>query len=949
MVNTIKIFNPKDYPFGKLSINNRDNLYIDSKLYPTVSNYIKSNMLQTPLSKTIIQNAKISELDTMFNNLYQEEIVNIVKKSIQEGLDTKIDSNQTMIDTLLATKNEPIKYITNDSITGVGENNQGLNIVGKYLEQKRRQLELNFKKQYTEKKQQEWEHSLYESYLADLALNKAIKNGDDLEKYMGKNPSEIVDMIGRAEIVKSAPSKNFIVEDLYKKPKHNLIPKEIILAIDNPDSLVYSIRKLQLRQLRQRQLTLRLETVLYMYCEYMLEKNYPDLSTEKYDMAIKEQYSKYGWGKEGAGHSKIELAKKVFDLYEKGMFSERLSSNIDSVLETIKVPTENEVLQAEAYTIDLSKKETDNFLPYQKPTGKPVNIFDNSEENEEKFRPFSLRDHSKLIKIGPLDLIYPTICHYIFVRLLSNLYTINSVKKAYSYIVANPEAVLGLGRFRDPDNVQRIYLNEKEIAYNTKLIELTTVGLNVKFANRSQQDLLLDTRNAILIWNNFNCPILGIGKKGEKGENFIGKYMMKLRSDIVEQRKTETFDKLSETDINNLLERDSLIRNWLEMRVKDMCKVIITVKNYMYYKSGENAKITAEFAESVLDNIYQPCSDVFAASKEIKMDTPQWFKNIVYSCPGFSMKQKKKEEETEFDVFKKYKQGDKQDVKEEKIVQTKPKYDENNAKDMQDLLKQMGIVKGSNFPVGKDVIDVLWKRVAVMIWYLIKYIDETTIQNVRRVLLTIEQVTSRERPCEKIIKGNIDNCIVSAIINLLKGLILFNKKHSIVQNVDKIDVETAVSIIINKDMKGLLEPRPDLLDQNKVPTTSEKELEEELDKAFQELEDEEDEEIEEEVEQELQEDQEEEQELVIEDELDDDERDDYDYGDEPGDDDDDFGDIFSATGNANNLVKILGNIQEIKEPDELAMYIMSAVETVKTDKMSKNIKMNRINFFATQY
>ena len=29
---------------------------------------------------------------------------------------------------------------------------------------------------------------------------------------------------------------------------------------------------------------------------------------------IKEQYSKYGWGKEGIGHSKIELAKKVFDL-----------------------------------------------------------------------------------------------------------------------------------------------------------------------------------------------------------------------------------------------------------------------------------------------------------------------------------------------------------------------------------------------------------------------------------------------------------------------------------------------------------------------------------------------------------------------------------------------------------------------------------------------------------
>jgi predicted NAD-dependent protein-ADP-ribosyltransferase YbiA (DUF1768 family) len=861
-------------------------------------------MLKTPTFKKIIQNIKITDLDAEFNKLYYKEIIGVVKRSIQEGLDSKINENKDMQDVLLSTKNEPIKYITNDSITGIGDDGQGLNIVGKYLEQKRRQMELSFKQQYTEKKQQEWEHSLYEAYLADLALNKLIKQGNDLEEYMGKNPTEIIDMIGRAEIVKSAPSKNFIIEDLYRKQKYkNLIPKEIILAIDNPNSLVYSIRKIHLRQLRQRQLTHRIETVLYMYCEYMLEKNFPDLPVEKYDTAIKEQYSKYGWG------TKLELAKKVFELYEKGMFSERLSSNIDSALEKIKVPTENEVLQAEAYVIDPSKKEDNNMLPYQKPTGNPVNIFDNTEDNEEKFKPFSLRDHSKLIKIGDLGLIYPTVSHYIYVRLLANLSTINNIKKAYAYIIADPNAVLGLGKFRNPDSVQRIYLNEKEIAYNTEKINLAENGLNVKFANRSQQDLLLDTKNDILIWANFNDPILGIGKKGEKGANFVGKYMMKLRSDIKEQRKTETFDKLSEKDINNLLERDPLIRAWLEMRVKDMCKVIITVKNYMYYKSGENAKITVEFTESVLDNIYQPCADVFAASKEIKMDTPQWFKNVVYSCPGFSTKQKK--------------EGDK---------------DEDNAKDMQDLLKQMGITKSASFPIGKDVVDVLWKRVAVMIWYLIKYIDETTIQNIRRVLLTIEQITSKERPCEKIIKGTLDNCIVSAILNLLKGLISFNKKHSSVQNVDKIDIEAAISIIINKDMKGLLEPHPDLLEQIEVHTTT---IEEELEKAFKELEEEEDEEEEEEEQMFVEEGPEKEQ-------QDDDDDEEYEYGEEEPEEDE-FDDIFSDSGKISNLLKILGNIPEIKYPDELEMYIMSAVEIIKTQKMSKNVKMNRINFFASQY
>lgn len=911
MVNTIKIFNPRDYPFGKLSINSRDNLYIDSKVYPTIANYINSNMLKTPLFKSIIQNIKITDLDNEFNKLYYQEIIGVVKKSIQEGLDSKINENKDIQNVLLSTKNEPIKYITNDSITGIGDDGEGLNIVGKYLEQKRRQLELSFKQQYTEKKQQEWEHSLYEAYLADLGLIKLIKQGNDLEEYMGKNPTEIIDMIGRAEILKSAPSKNFIIENLYRKQNYkNLIPKEIILAIDNPNSLVYSIRKIHLGKLRQRQLTHRIETVLYMYCEYILEKNFSDLPVEKYDTAIKEQYSKYGLG------TKLDLAKKVFELYKKGMFSERLSSNIDSALEKIKVPTENEVLQAEAYVIDPSKKEDVNLVPYQKPTGNPVNIFDNTEKNEEKFKPFSLRDHSKLIKINPFDFIYPTVSHYIYVRLLANLSTIDNIKKAYAYIIADPNAVLGLGKFRDPDSVQRIYLYEKEIAYNTEKIKLAETALNVKFVNRSHQDLLLDTKNDVLIWANFNDPILGIGKKGEKGENFVGKYMMKLRSDIKEQRKTETFDKLSEKDINNLLERDPLIRAWLEMRVKDMCKVIITVKNYMYYKSGENAKITVEFTESVLDNIYQPCADVFATSKEIKMDAPQWFKNIVYSCPGFSIKQKKGgDKDDDKNIFKKY--------------------------------KQMGVTKSASFPIGKDVVDVLWKRVAVMIWYLIKYIEETSIQNIHRVLLTIEQITSKERPCEKIIKGTLDNCIVSSILNLLKGLISFNKKHSSVQNVDKIDIEAAISIIINKDMKGLLEPHPDLLEQIEVPTTT---IEEELEKAFKELEEEEDEEGDMD---DNEEDDEEGEQMFVEEgpkeEQDDDEEyEEYEYGEEEPEEDE-FDDIFSASGKISNLLKILGNIPEIKYPDELEMYIMSAVEIIKTQKMSKNVKMNRINFFASQY
>ena len=41
-------------------------------------------------------------------------------------------------------------------------------------------------------------------------------------------------------------------------------------------------------------------------------------------------------------------------------------------------------------------------------------------------------------------------------------------------------------------------------------------------------------------------------------------------------------------------------------------------------------------------------------------------------------------------------------------------------------------------------------------------------------------------------------------------------------------------------------------------------------------------------------------------------------------------------------------IEEIKDPTEIAHVIESAIQIIKTYPMSKKIKQNRINFFATQ-
>ena len=56
----IKLFNPNDKPFGRLSNNSYHPITINGKNYPTITNYILSNMLSTPIWKQILQNTEIS-------------------------------------------------------------------------------------------------------------------------------------------------------------------------------------------------------------------------------------------------------------------------------------------------------------------------------------------------------------------------------------------------------------------------------------------------------------------------------------------------------------------------------------------------------------------------------------------------------------------------------------------------------------------------------------------------------------------------------------------------------------------------------------------------------------------------------------------------------------------------------------------------------------------------
>ena len=909
MVQRIEIFSPKEYPFGPLSINYTDNLYIDSKKYPTVTNYIYSNLLQNPNNQNIIQSIKIKDLNNKYNELELNETTKNIEKALTIAFDTKINMSADMEKTLIDTNNRTIIYISQNDFLGMGTDNNGLNLVGKYLEQKRHQIKNSYKLKDTEKTKQETEHKLYQIYIADIALTKEITEGiSDLSIYEGKSIDTIITMMETAHnkdplkhpAVVRPPEEEVI--ELYNNPKYtNLIPGQVLIAINNPTTLVPYLRKLYLEEFRTKQIQKQYNLVLDMYCAYIIEKNYPHLAEDKYNEAIKQQYNKIGQ------YNKSELSLKIYNLYKQGMLSERLSKKIDTELSNIKIPSEDDIEKAKLYTIIPADKVKTITVPYDKSdSSEPVLIYDIVNENTtEQFKAFSVIDNS--LKMNINNLTYETILDYIYVVLLSKLYTINSIKEAYDKIYGTN---FSKGKPRTPDIVSLLYLNERAIANKEKTKYLAKIGLDYKFKNRLLQDLLLDTDKNILIWNDFNNLILGGGSKENPGENFIGKYMMEIRNKLIEERKSETFDKLNEDDINKFLEKDPLIHAWLEMRVRDMCKVIITLKNHVYYKSSDNIKITPDFVTTVLDKVYQPCTDIFGASNKITIDTPQWFKNIVHSCPGFYTRKTKDQEDEE----------DEED-------------EEKNLEKAIELMRQMkkeqrktDLQKTSSFQplVGKDVVDIIWKRLAIMIWYLMEHVKQSNTQNLKRILLKIQALSSLEKPCEKFSNNNLDNCIISAIFNLLSRMGNINTEFTLKNDIDTIDLNTVVSIILNKDIKNI-KPTVDL----HIKTKDEDEDEDEdKDENEDENEDEdEDEEDDDDLEAQLT--------AMLE-----------------NDEDEDFG-YISNFGGSGNTISILNN--KLKEifPDNnydsnISEYIISATELIKTYKMSKNIKMNRINFFATQ-
>ena len=640
------------------------------------------------------------------------------------------------------------------------------------------------------------------------------------------------------------------------------------------------MRKLRLRKIKEQK-----EIIFDMYADYLLEKHYPDLKVEQYTQAKKQELSTMGWKQQD------DLQNRLFDLFEKDMLSERLSKSIDQRMASYIIPTELDVEEAEKASILIDDTKVKIDTPYVTEKGEPILIYTYNEdpkyEKYKKYMDFSPTDISSgMLKID--NKLFPSVSHYITYNFILHLKSFNLktknkatgkvnntklVKEAYSELLIDVNTQIeGVQSFLNIEQLSLKYLKLQDLDYKEQLKNLATKGLDKKFEDRGLQDILLFTENATLIYNDFSDPILGVGDKTQKGLNYIGEYMMKLRMKYKELRKDETFTKLDDTHISQILTEDPFMKEWLNMRIKDMCKVVTIMKNYLYIKEEQDILLKPDTVTAILDKIYQPCSEIFEASHLITNKIPEYFKSMVTKCPGF----------------------DKIDHK---------------------------------------IIELMWKRIAVIIYYLIQHMENSNIKNIRAVIARIELLVTKGSKCISVILDDYENCILSAIINLTRGIIEFNKQYSYSTIVTEQDIKTAASIILNADVSEDIK----ITDvTNKISPT--------ITQVVYDLENgdegsdggdgggyERDEGGDE---------------FFFPDDDDDEENRVDNFDEYAHQDDDDENNGFSPY--RDMIISQLNEIDEIKEPEKIAGIIENAIQIIKTYPISKKVKQNRINFFATQ-
>lgn len=352
----IVLYDPKGWPFGPLSAHNIDDLFLDDKKWPTVINYVLTNTLTTPIYKLGLQFASIQpkgivgakkeeriaqiiqtvaghekrdlteaekqEIRDMVNweeemssmNIYEKwhhflykERVDTTYKALETAFRAKYDQDPLFAQSLHATDNRPIEYVSPNTILGTGPQEEdaeqkpswnGLNLLGVCLTQLRHRENLAkaFQaKQILEARQREDILNVWraENILLNEIQNKtkAMDNivllsampfreaklyydSTGIERFLGKSATEIVNTFPN---IPDQPLLHDSIIRMYKRRKGPLA--ELYRSeLNSPGSLAQHYYEKQQQENREKSHLQKMKDIIVMYTESIIEQMHPEFS-----------------------------------------------------------------------------------------------------------------------------------------------------------------------------------------------------------------------------------------------------------------------------------------------------------------------------------------------------------------------------------------------------------------------------------------------------------------------------------------------------------------------------------------------------------------------------------------------------------------------------------------------------------------------------------------------
>lgn len=207
------------------------------------------------------------------------------------------------------------------------------------------------------------------------------------------------------------------------------------------------------------------------------------------------------------------------------------------------------------------------------------------------------------------DYAYPSIYHYIMVRLFEMLPTVHSMSKAHGYIMSKADAT-NVKTYKSFEVLDREYDELYNIETLLKISSLLSVCLPIvlppieKIQESLQGDILHE-----YVYNNKEDSLLG---KGETNNGF-NIYGIELTKFIQSRVRTKPIVKISEEYKNTFIKK----------RLEDVCKTISAVINV----TDSSKKLSEKDILLIIDILYAPCYELF--KKEYEIDVPEIYKDLI--------------------------------------------------------------------------------------------------------------------------------------------------------------------------------------------------------------------------------------------------------------------------------------------------------------------------------